>query len=144
MKQCSRCKSSFDESMFFLSKRTSDGLYSSCKNCRREYRNANREKINSVKREYRHKILNEGESKIANGMNKSWKGGSVGKIALHDWIRHRKPKPKLCECCGKRPPKDLANISQEYQRDVSDFEWLCRKCHLVKDGRIENLKQNQS
>ena len=36
----------------------------------------------------------------------------------------------------KNPPYDLANISQEYRRDVDDFEWLCRSCHMKKDGRI--------
>lgn len=70
-----------------------------------------------------------------NEENNQWKGDNVGMKSLHDWIRRRKKKPKLCECCKKVPPKDLANISGKYKRDVSDFEWLCRKCHMDKDGR---------
>ena len=38
-----------------------------------------------------------------------------------------------------KSPYDCANISGEYHRDVDDFEWLCRRCHMVKDGRLEKL-----
>lgn len=72
-----------------------------------------------------------------------WKGGSVGLDALHTYIRRRLNKPELCACCQSEPPYDLANISQEYKRDISDWEWLCRKCHMSKDGRMNNLKQYQ-
>lgn len=70
-----------------------------------------------------------------------WKGDSVGIDALHTYIRKRLLKPELCVCCKKEPPYDLANISQEYKRDITDWEWLCRKCHMVKDGRLKNLNQ---
>ena len=73
--------------------------------------------------------------------NPNWKGDIVSCGALHSWIRRRKIKPKFCECCGKTPPMDLANISQKYKRDINDFEWLCRRCHMYKDNRIKNLKQ---
>lgn len=70
-----------------------------------------------------------------------WKGYDVGLSALHDWVKDRKPKPELCECCGLVKPHDLANISQEYSRDLDDWEWLCRACHMRKDGRLNNLVQ---
>lgn len=70
-----------------------------------------------------------------------WKGDEVGYGALHDWIKSRKPKPELCEECSKRKVYDLANISGEYKRDINDFRWLCRKCHMKEDGRIHNLIQ---
>lgn len=72
--------------------------------------------------------------------NPIWKGNDVQYIALHSWIRRRKNKPKLCEFCNKRKPYDLANISGLYKRDINDFEWLCRKCHMIKDERLKNLK----
>ena len=75
-----------------------------------------------------------------NGM---WKGDEVQRIALHEWIRNRKPKPDLCEECHELPPYDLANISGEYLRDINDFRWLCRRCHVKSDGRMKNLKQFQ-
>jgi len=78
------------------------------------------------------------ESKIE-ARNPQWKGDKVGLNSLHQWIGNRKPKPELCEMCGIKPPIDLANISQEYKRDVNDYEWLCRKCHMTKDGRLKRL-----
>jgi len=74
--------------------------------------------------------------------NPQWKGDDVGYLALHNWIRRRKEKPVFCEKCNRRKPYDLANISGKYKRDVNDFEWLCRKCHMEDDGRIDNLKIN--
>ena len=73
-----------------------------------------------------------------NGM---WKGDNVSYDALHQWIRNNKPKPQHCESCRTNEPYDLANISGEYKRDVNDFEWLCRRCHMIKDERMKNLKQ---
>jgi len=55
---------------------------------------------------------------------------------IHRWGYKRIPKPELCECCKKVPPRDLANISQKYLLEVSDWEWLCRGCHMRKDGRM--------
>ena len=76
--------------------------------------------------------------------NANWLGDDIGKISVHGWIRRHKPKPDLCECCENVPPYDLANISQEYKRDVNDFEWLCRKCHMIKDERYKNLKNQEA
>lgn len=73
--------------------------------------------------------------------NPNWKGDEVGKYALHLWVKARLPRTKMCEFCGLVPPKDLANISQKYLRKLTDWEWLCRKCHMKKDGRYKNLKQ---
>ena|SRR3990167_5536201 len=81
-------------------------------------------------------------SKIRIGSaNPNWKGESVGLNALHGWIKSRKKKVKLCQCCKKSPPHDLANISQKYKRDLNDWEWLCRKCHMTKDGRLKILNR---
>jgi hypothetical protein len=68
-----------------------------------------------------------------------WKGDLVGFGGLHTWVRNHKPKPELCECCQKQEPYDVANISGEYKRDINDFQWLCRKCHMANDGRLTKL-----
>lgn len=70
-----------------------------------------------------------------NGM---WKGNAVGYKSLHEWIRKHKPKSKICEKCLQEKPLDLSNISGKYKRDVNDYEWLCRKCHMFTDGRLVN------
>lgn len=63
--------------------------------------------------------------------------------AIHNWVKKRKPKPDFCECCGVNPPNDCANISQKYLRDINDYEWLCRRCHQTKDGRMYALKNGE-
>jgi len=70
-------------------------------------------------------------------LNPQWKGDNAGYGALHDWIKRYKPKPEKCERCKISEPFDIANISGKYFRDLNDFEWLCRKCHMTKDGRLE-------
>lgn len=72
-------------------------------------------------------------------LNPQWKGNKVKYHAIHSYVKRYKPKPKLCEYCGLKPPYDLANINGKYKRDLKDWEWLCRKCHMEKDGRIEKL-----
>ncbi len=70
-----------------------------------------------------------GKSKLSEN-NPMWKGKNIKSLpALHEWIGNHKPKPKFCEICKKNKPYDLANISQEYKRDINDFRWLCRSCH---------------
>ena len=69
-----------------------------------------------------------------NGM---WKGDNVGTEAIHDWVKDRIPKPGKCQRCNEASPYDLSNKSGEYLRDLGDWEWLCRRCHMVIDGRLE-------
>ena len=87
-------------------------------------------------------------SKINKGnkytIGKNWKGDAVGYSGLHIRIKKLLPKTKACENCGKITEYlDLANISQKYLHEVSDWEWICRKCHMTKDGRMEKLKETQ-
>jgi len=71
--------------------------------------------------------------------NHKWVGDKVGYRALHAWVNRHKPKGNKCSQCGKEKKLQAANISGEYKRDVSDYEWLCAKCHIYKDGTINNL-----
>lgn len=101
---------------------------------------ANHGKIRT--QETREKIKRATKGKInLNEKNGNWKGENIkkenGADGLHDWIRRRKSKPELCEECKKIPPYDLSNISGKYKRDINDFRWLCRKCHMLSDGRLK-------
>lgn len=71
-----------------------------------------------------------------NGM---WKGENVGYCAIHDFIKYHVKKPTRCHECNKIKRLDLHNKSHKYLRDFYDWEWLCRRCHMVKDGRLEKL-----
>jgi hypothetical protein len=83
------------------------------------------------------KYHSNGESKLED-KNPMWKGNEVKYGALHDWVKSHKPKSMFCEKCGKVTNKlDCANISGEYKRDISDYRWICRHCHMEEDGRSE-------
>lgn len=72
-----------------------------------------------------------------------WKGEAVTYRRLHKLIRLNKPEPEKCEECGvtKSQSLDLANISQKYTDDVTDWEYLCRHCHMIKDGRLKRFEK---
>jgi len=74
--------------------------------------------------------------------NPVWKGDKVKYFGLHSWLKRNKIKSKKCEKCGLETNKlDCSNISGEYKRDINDYEWLCRKCHMQKDWRKKNVKK---
>ena len=83
------------------------------------------------------------KERIANGEisfkigseNPSWKGNNAGIAAIHKWLKSHCKKPEKCERCSKVTIKlDLSNNSGLYKRDLNDYEWLCRSCHMKKDA----------
>lgn len=76
----------------------------------------------------------------------AWKGDSVGKSALHDWVIKHKGKPKKCEHCGTTKAKkfEWSNKSQEYKRELSDWQRLCTKCHHKYDHKTRFPKWKKS
>lgn len=72
--------------------------------------------------------------------NNKWKGDSVGYKQVHKWVRARKPIPALCPKCGESKKLQLSNIGRKYTRDFKNWEYLCVKCHVYKDGTVYNLK----
>lgn len=70
-----------------------------------------------------------------NGM---WKE-DVSYQGLHQWVRRSLRQPVHCQSCFLNKPLEVANISQEYKRDLTDWEWICRSCHMKKDGRINQI-----
>lgn len=76
--------------------------------------------------------------------NGQWKGDDVGYKCLHKWVRRNKPAPENCEICGaKKERLDCCSISGEYKRDLSDYIYLCRRCHMKTDGRLERWNMNR-
>ena len=74
--------------------------------------------------------------------NGNWVGNKVGYEGVHGWVKRHLSRHDKCQECGKEKKLDLANISEEYRRELSDWEWLCRSCHMKKDGRIKKLLKN--
>jgi|SRR5215218_4270065 len=67
------------------------------------------------------------------GNNYGFKGDNVGYEALHVWMRKRLLEPGFCQMCFKAPSRDLANITGIYNRDFSNWLYLCRSCHKKLD-----------
>lgn len=70
--------------------------------------------------------------------------GSSEYIALHAWIRRHKPRVDRCERCNCIPKNRIGKNGLVYNglevtnggiynKDFSNWEWLCRKCHYQKD-----------
>jgi hypothetical protein len=70
--------------------------------------------------------------------NASWKGDNVGYGTLHQWVRKHNIRPSLCQICDKKTRLDLANITGIYNRDFKNWMYLCRRCHMSQDGRLDN------
>jgi hypothetical protein len=107
-------------------------IYKNCEICGESFWPKGKRKARFCSRQCFKKSM-QGENNI------NWKGDQAGLDALHWWIRVRLPQPKLCQQCFLVEPYDLANISQQYKRDTKDWEWLCRKCHMTKDGRLKKF-----
>lgn len=73
----------------------------------------------------------------------NWKGDKVGKEALHDWVASRLRRPKLCELCNLKPPRDLANKTGVYSRELINWGWWCRGCHMKYDALTFNVKRGR-
>ena len=93
-------------------------------------------KIMRLKRDFR---LEEKPQKPSGKDHYAWKGDNVGYRAIHDYMTRHKPKPDRCELCDEKKPLDLACVSETYTRDPDDYRWVCRTCHHLLDGRIDNL-----
>ncbi len=65
---------------------------------------------------------------------------NVGYKQLHAWLRENLPRPDFCQICEINLPKEVANITDLYNRDFINWQWLCYSCHDVFDDTINNLK----
>lgn len=67
---------------------------------------------------------------------KIWQGSVKEYKALHERINKMLGHPPQCESCGSVERKtEWANISGLYLEVRHDWERLCRRCHMHKDGR---------
>lgn len=64
-----------------------------------------------------------------------WKGEKAGYGAIHIYVRKHNPAPKKCENCWSESALDLANQTGIYDRNIKNYKYLCRNCHMNSDGR---------
>jgi hypothetical protein len=70
--------------------------------------------------------------------NPNWQGDNIKYNGLHRWVERRIEKPDICPRCKKRPAIDLTNKGV-YDRNLDNWEYLCRHCHMKEDGRLKQL-----
>ena len=66
---------------------------------------------------------------------------------LHELLRIRLMQkiPLKCINCGSTNNVELANLNDHiYSTDILDYTFLCRRCHIEFDGRLNNLKQGEN
>lgn len=69
--------------------------------------------------------------------NPAWKEEGASYGAIHYWIRTRKPKPLFCESCKEVRNTEVALKGKKYTRNINDYWYICRSCHMKGDGRTE-------
>ena len=72
--------------------------------------------------------------------NPVWKADNVSYKSLHQYIRRHLSRPNICENCKSVTPYDVACINGIYDRNLENWRWWCRRCHMNIDGRANGLK----
>lgn len=168
IKKCFKCGIKKNIDCFYVHKQMADGYLGKCKACTKEDNKASKGKeqkfclICETKFNTTITEIKRGGGKLCSRScyyihlkntrpreekSWAWKGNSVGKTALHNWVERNLGKPKKCEHCGstdKSKKFEWANKSQKYKRDLSDWMRLCTKCHSKYDysTRIKKWKKS--
>lgn len=103
-------------------------IFCECENCKKQF---------TVNFECRKRRFCSKSCASSGENNHSWAGDKVGIVQVHKWIKKILDRPDRCSKCNKIGKVDLANRSNLYKRDVNDWDWLCRKCHMESDGRLD-------
>lgn len=75
--------------------------------------------------------------------SKNWLGDAAGYSAIHRHVRKYFPKPDKCHLCKEKPPKEVACITGIYNRDFSNWAWLCYQCHRDWDNIYERTLRHR-
>lgn len=74
--------------------------------------------------------------------NPNWKGENAcsqsGRLRAENWF----PNPKPCEICNSQKSERHHKDGNTLNNDPGNIQWLCRKHHMVEDGRMENWIKN--
>ena len=122
-KECNQCHKILPVTSEYFPRdsRIRSGFRGECKKCHNQY---NRE----YKRKYR----------------KKYKKETISMTNLHAWIKRRKEVPDKCVMCNKDTSKlQLANLSNEYYKDIRDFIWVCKRCHLLLDNIYKKARRKE-
>ena len=63
----------------------------------------------------------------------SWNAGHLRALRLY-------PDPGPCAKCGRKPAERHHKDGNHANNDPSNIEFLCRRCHMEADGRLDLLR----
>ena len=152
MKTCTKCKIEKDICLFSKHKSTKDGHQYQCKECLKEYRSLNKEKISNHAKEYQ--SLNKGKiTNYAKEYRKTDKGRASstnsnhkrrtllkkGDVTTNEIIELRKS--KKCYWCNRSLNKAKVHVdhyiplSKGGEHTLDNLVVSCSKCNLVKNAK---------
>ena len=74
-------------------------------------------------------------------LEQKFKDSKMTYASVHHWIKRVKGKALKCEICSTENGLiDWSNISGKYKRDETDWQQLCRKCHIEFDKQADKRK----
>lgn len=74
-----------------------------------------------------------------NDSNPAWKGENASNTTIHEWVRNNFENTKKCEHCGRTDIKlDWSNKDHKHRRIRSDWQLLCKSCHMKYDIKHNN------
>lgn len=79
-------------------------------------------------------IFNE-KSRHVGSANGNWTDNpTIG--TLHKWVGRRILKSDRCPKCNSSAKLQLSCTDHKYTRDLAQWEYLCQKCHKIKDKQV--------
>lgn len=74
-------------------------------------------------------------------MKPHWRTNLPNYRQLHRWVENTLGKPNRCNICGDTSKRryEWANISNQYLKDVSDWQRLCVPCHRRLTRNTHNM-----
>lgn len=120
-KVCTKCKRDLPVERFVSFKGRKDGLYSSCKDCKREYRQINKTKL--LVSQYNRTVGNAKLSPMRRAWNALYYALKMGKIF----------KPEHCSVCQKQVGTDKIQAHHKDYNSLFEVVWCCQDCHIGLD-----------
>jgi len=161
MKECFKCHTLKELSEFYVHKQMADGHLNKCKECAKKDA-----KVGTIPRNCtecgKHFMAVATEVKRRGGgaftcsrecyykrlpkiLEKKNKDMKMTYGSVHHWIKRVAGKPTHCESCGisggESTLYDWSNKSGLYLRRRSDWQRLCRKCHINFDMKHHNKSE---
>jgi len=77
-------------------------------------------------------------------LGNNWKGDKAKYFAKHFYMRKYKTKPDRCEICGEKKKLELSSKDHKYTRNVDEYQYICKSCHVKYDESKGFIKRDQN